>query len=65
MHTAQKVSKHGVFSGLYFPEFGLNTEIYRVNLRIQSEFGKIRARKKLRIWTLFTQWQCRARKDGL
>ena len=26
------------FSGLYFPVFGLNMEIYRVNLRIQSEY---------------------------
>ena len=29
----------GVFSGPYFPVFGLNTD-----------------RKKLRLWTLFTQW---------
>ena len=28
------------FSGPYFPEFGLNTEIYSVNLRIQSEYRK-------------------------
>ena len=27
-----------------------------VSLRIQSECGKIRTRKKLRIWTIFTQW---------
>ena len=40
--TAWKVSKDGVFSGLYFPVFGLNT-------------GKYGA-KKHRIWTLFTQW---------
>ena len=32
--------------GLYFPVFGLNTEIYAANLRIQSEYGKIRTRKK-------------------
>ena len=30
--------EHGVFSGPYFPVFGLNTEIYGVNLRIQSEY---------------------------
>ena len=53
--TAWKVSKYGVFSGPYFPAFDLNTEIYSVNLRIQSECGKIWTRKKLRIWTLFTQ----------
>ena len=29
--TAWKVSKYGVFSGPYFPIFGLNTEIYGVN----------------------------------
>ena len=43
--TASKVSKYGVFSGPYFPVFGLNTEIYSVNLRIQSEYPKIRIRK--------------------
>ena len=31
---ARKVSKYGVFSGPYFPVFGLNTGIYFVNLRI-------------------------------
>ena len=29
--AAWKVSKYGVISGLYFPVFGLNTEIYRPN----------------------------------
>ena len=29
----------------YFPVFGLNTEIYGVNLRIQSEYRKMRTRK--------------------
>ena len=33
------------FSGPYFPAFGLNTEIYTVNLRIQSEYRKIQTRK--------------------
>ena len=42
LHTARKVSKYGVFSGPYFPVFGLNTEIYSVNLHIQSKYGKIR-----------------------
>ena len=32
--TARKMSKYGVFSGSYFLVFGLNTEIYGVNLRI-------------------------------
>ena len=43
--TVWKVSKYGVFSGPYYPELGLNTEIYRVKLHIQSECEKIRARK--------------------
>ena len=42
--TAWKVSKYGVFSGPYFAVFGLNTEINGVNIRIQSEYGKIRTR---------------------
>ena len=43
--TAWKVFKYGDFSGPYFPAFGLNTKMYGVNLRIQSEYGKIRTRK--------------------
>ena len=39
------MSKYGIFSGPYFPEFGMNTEIYEVNLCIQSEYGKIQTRK--------------------
>ena len=35
--TVWKVSKYGVFSGPYFPTFGLNTERYSVYLRIQSK----------------------------
>ena len=42
--TAWKVSKYGVIPGPYFPVFGLNTEIYFVNLRIQSEYRKIQTR---------------------
>ena len=33
------------FSGLYFPVFRLNKEIYGVNLRIQSDYRKMRTRK--------------------
>ena len=43
--TGWKVFKYGVSSGPYFPAFGLNMEIYSVNLRIQSEYRKIRTRK--------------------
>ena len=32
MITAGKVSKYGVFSGPYFPVFGMNTETYSVNI---------------------------------
>ena len=39
------MSIYGVFSGPYFPAFGLNTEIYGLNLRIQSKYGKTRTRK--------------------
>ena len=42
--TAWEVSKYGVISGPHFPAFGLNLEIYGVNLRIQSECRKIRTR---------------------
>ena len=45
VHTVWKVSQYGVFSGPYSPLFGLNTEIYGVNLRIQSEYRKIQTRK--------------------
>ena len=38
-------NKYGVFSGCYFPVFELDTEIYGVNLRIQSKDRKIRTRK--------------------
>ena len=43
--TAWKVSRYRVFSGPYFPAFGLNTESYLVSLRIQSESGKMWTRK--------------------
>ena len=33
------------FSGLHFPIFGLNTGVYSVNFRIQSEYRKIWTRK--------------------
>ena len=41
--TAWKVSKYGAFCDSYFPVFRLNTKI--VNIRIQSEYRKIRTRK--------------------
>ena len=44
-NTGWKVFKHGVFSGPYFPAFGMNREIYGVNIRIQFECEKIRTSK--------------------
>ena len=52
--TAWKVPKYGVFSGPYFPVFELNTEIYSVNLRIQSEYKEIRTRKSF-VFGTFTK----------
>ena len=43
-YTARKVPKYGVIYGPHFPVFGLNTEIYSVNLRIQSKYRKRRTR---------------------
>ena len=44
--TEGKVSLFGVFSTPYFPVFVQNTEIYSEYLRIPSECGKTRTRKK-------------------
>ena len=46
-NTAGKVSKYRVFSGSYFPGFGLNTWIFSVNRGTQSEYREIRIRKTL------------------
>ena len=54
--TAWKLSKYGVFSGLYFSVFRLNSGIYSVNLPIQSKPRKIRTRKNSLFWTLLMQW---------
>ena len=43
-YTVWKVSKYGVISGPRFPAFGLNMEIYSINLCIQSKYRKIRTR---------------------
>ena len=45
--NVRKVSKYEFFSGPYFSEFRLNTEIYKVRIRENTD------QKKLRIWTLF------------
>ena len=43
--TVWKVSQYRIFSGPYFPAFGLYAERYSVSLHIQSEYRKIRTRK--------------------
>ena len=43
--TTWKVPESKVSSGLYFPVFGLNTGIYSLNLRIESEYEKIQTRE--------------------
>ena len=50
--------KYGVFSGPYFPVFGLNTEIYSIKLRkspYSVQMQENTDQKKLCIWTLFPQ----------
>ena len=42
------------FPGPYFPVSGVNTEIYSVNSRIHSGYGKMRTRN-MRIWTFWNQ----------
>ena len=44
-----------LFSGPYFPVFGRNPDIYSVNLRIQSEFVKIRTWKNFKFEHFFHQ----------
>ena len=44
-HLLHDTCPYSEFSGSYFPAFGLNMEIYSVNLRIQSKCGKIRTKK--------------------
>ena len=46
-YLTPKVSKYRGFTDLYFPIIGLDTEIYRVNLRIQSEYKKYGPEKSL------------------
>ena len=52
-HCVKSIHIQGL-SGPYFPAFGLNTERYRVSLRILSECGKIRTTKKSKLDTFHT-----------
>ena len=47
-HCVKSVQMRSFFP--YFPVFGLNTEIYGVNLRIQSEYGKIQTSRNSVLW---------------
>ena len=52
IHSVKSLQR--VFSGPNFPVFGPNTEIYGVNLGVQSEYMKIRTRKN----SLFGHFLC-------
>ena len=54
--TLREKSKYGVFPGRFFPVFGLNMEIYSVNLRIQTEYRKIWTREN----SVFGHFSCSA-----
>ena len=62
-HCAKRV-RLSIFFGPYFPAFRMNTEIYSVNCRIQSECRKIRIRKTLNTET-FSQFQFSLESDYL
>ena len=61
--TVWNMSKYGVFSGPYFPAFGLNTERYFVSLRIQSECRKIRTRKYITCYCAYKYLSCIGRRS--
>ena len=51
--------KYGIFSGPYFPAFGLNTERYSVSLSIQFECGEIQTRET----SVFGHFSCSVTKQ--
>ena len=54
-NTAWKMVCIWSFSGTIFPAFGVKTEIYSLNLRIQSECRKIRTRRTLNMSTFYIE----------
>ena len=56
-YCVRSIQIRNFFSDPYFPVFGLNTESYRVNLRIQSEYRKIRTRKNS-VFGYFSRSNC-------
>ena len=55
------MSKYGVFSGPYIPAFGLNTEYLSVFSPNAGKYGP----EKLRIWTIFSQWELEMKESSL
>ena len=47
------MSKFGVFCGLYFHVFGLNTEIWKVISPYLIRIQQNKEQEKLRVWILF------------
>ena len=62
-YTAWNVSKYGSFSGPHFPAFELNTEIYFVNLFIQSEYKKLFSWPAIKVKFLFIT-KCKTLEQG-
>ena len=60
------MSKYGEFSRPYFLLCGLNTEIYELNARIQSAYGKIRTIKNS-VFGHFSRsaWQVRKNEESV
>ena len=53
LHDCIKIVRIRSFPGPYFPAFGLNTEIYSIILRIQTDCGKMQTRKTLNTDTFY------------
>ena len=62
INTARKT--HWIFSGLHFLAFGLNTEIYAVNLSIKSKYRKIRIWKTPSLDTFHTVKEVQTAKEA-
>ena len=54
--AVRNVSEFRIFSCIFFPVFGVNTEIYSVNLRLQWKYGKMWTRKTAHLDTF--NFQC-------
>ena len=63
--TTRKVSEFGVFSGMYFPVFGLNMVINIVRLRIQYKYEKSTKKVQAIQASLTEPWTTLEQKDFL